>query len=114
MELTFQDIYRCVYDKDNADFAIQKWLSWAVRSRLDPIKKFAKMVKAHYSGILRFFDSGLTAGLSESINANIQQFKRRANGFRNLNNFINMIYLDCSILSFPAFRYSLSSHLIRR
>ena len=103
MKLTFQDIYRSVYDRETADFAIKKWLAWAVRSRLDPIKKFAKMVKSHYYGILRFFDSRLTAGLSDGINSKIQEIKRRAKGFRNINNFINMIYLDCAILSLPAF-----------
>jgi transposase len=103
MKLTFQDIYHCTYDKETADFAIKKWLSWAMRSRLDPIKNFAKMVKSHYSGILRFFDSRLTAGLSEGINSNIQEIKRRAKGFRNINNFINMIYLGCSNLLLPAF-----------
>jgi transposase len=103
MKLTFQDIYRCIYDRDTADFALRKWLSWAVRSRLDPIKKFAKMVKSHYSGILRFFDSRLTAGLSEGINSKIQEIKRRAKGFRNMNNFISMIYLDCSNLNLPVF-----------
>ena len=103
MKLTFQDIYRHIYDKESADFAIQKWLSWAVRSRLDPVKKFAKMVKSHYSGILRFFDSRLTAGLSESINSRIQEVKRRAKGFRNIDNFICMTYLECANLSLPAF-----------
>jgi len=103
MKLTFQDIYRTIYDKNTADFAIKKWLQWAVRSRLDPIKKFAKTVKSHYSGILRFFTSRLTAGCSEAINANIQEIKRRAKGFRNINNFISMIYLDCANLTLPTF-----------
>ena len=103
MKLTFQDIYRCVPDTETADFAIRKWLSWAARSRLEPIKKFAKTVKTHYAGVLRFFDSRLTAGLSESINSRIQEIKRRAKGFRNIDNFISMVYLECSDLSLPAF-----------
>ncbi|MDR2531915.1 MAG: ISL3 family transposase [Oscillospiraceae bacterium] len=103
MKLTFQDIYRYISDKRTADFAIQKWLSWAVRSRLEPIKKFAKMLKAHYKGVLRYFDSRLTAGLSESINSRIQEVKRRAKGFRNIDNFISMVYLECSNLELPAF-----------
>jgi len=103
MKLTFQDIYRCISDTETADFAIRRWLSWAVRSRLEPIKKFAKTVKTHYAGVLRFFESRLTAGLSESINSRIQEVKRRAKGFRNIDNFISMVYLECSVLSIPAF-----------
>ena len=93
MKLTFQDIYREIRDPETADIAIKKWLSWAVRSRLDPIKKFARTVKKHYDGILRYFSSGLTSGFMEGINSRIQEVKRRARGFRNINNYISMIYL---------------------
>lgn len=103
MKLTLQDIYRTVCDYRVADIGFKKWLSWAVRSRLDPIKKFAKMFKSHYVGILQFFKSRLTAGISESINSRIQEIKRRAKGFRNINYFISMIYLEASNLLLPSF-----------
>ena len=101
MKLTFQDIYRTINDVDTADAAIKKWLSWAVRSRITPVKDFAKMVRKHYSGILRNFITRLTAGKSESINSRIQEIKRRAKGFRNIKNFICMIYLEAGKLAFP-------------
>ena len=103
MKLTFQDIYRTIWDKETADMALEKWLSWAVRSRLEPIKKFAKMVKSHYKGILHFFESKLTAGISEGINSRIQEIKRRAKGYKNIGNFIIMIYLEGANLILPAF-----------
>jgi transposase len=101
MKLTFQDIYRTIDDVATADVAIKKWLSWAVRSRIEPVKQFAKMIKKHYQGILRYFISRLTAGKSESINSRIQEVKRRAKGFRNINNFICMIYLEAGKLTLP-------------
>ena len=101
MKLTFQDIYRYITEPAAADAALKKWLSWAVRSRLEPIKKFAKMVKEHYAGILRYFDSRLTLGFLESINSRIQEIKRRAKGFRNINNFIAMIYLESAGFKIP-------------
>jgi len=94
MKLTFQDIYRNIREPEAAEAAIKKWLSWAVRSRIDPIKSFAKMVKAHFDGIMRYFTSRLTSGAMEGINSRIQEIKRRARGFRNINNFIAMIYLE--------------------
>lgn len=103
MKLTFQDIYRTVWDINVADIAIQKWLSWAVRSRLEPIKRFAKMLKSHYAGVLQFFNSKLTAGLTEGINSRIQEIKRRAKGFRNINNFISMIYLETANLNISSY-----------
>jgi transposase len=98
MKLTFQDIYRNIREPQAAQEAIKKWLSWAVRSRLDPIKKFAKMVKSHFQGIMRYFTSRLTSGAVEGINSRIQGIKRRARGFRNIDNFITMIYLETAKL----------------
>jgi transposase len=96
MKLTFQDIYRTILEPDAAKEAIKKWLSWAVRSRLEPIKRFAKMVKTHSDGIVRYFTTRLTTGAMEGINSRIQEIKRRARGFRNINNFIAMIYLEAA------------------
>jgi transposase len=61
------------------------------------------MIKNHYFGVLRFFDSRLTAGISEGINSRIQEIKRRGKGYRNIKNFICMIYLEGSSLILPAF-----------
>jgi len=94
MKKTFQDIYRTIKEPEAAEEAIKKWLSWAVRSRLEPITRFARMVKEHYEGIIRYFTSGLTSGTMEGINSRIQGIKRRARGFRNIDNFITMIYLE--------------------
>ena len=97
--VSFQDIYRNIFDVQVAEIAIKKWLSWAVRSQLEPIKKFAKMIKSHYTSVLQYFKSKLTAGLTEGINS-IQEIKRRAKGFRNINYFISMIYLEAGNLRF--------------
>jgi len=98
MKLTFQDIYRNIKEPEAAEAAIKKWLSWGVRSRLDPIKGFAKTVKTHFAGIMRYFSSHLTSGAMEGINSRIQGIKRRARGFRNIDNFITMIYLEAADL----------------
>lgn len=103
MKLTLQDIYRTIRDYRVADVGFQKWLSWAVRSRLDPIKRFAKMFKSHYDGILQYFKSHLTAGFSEGTNSRIQEIKRRSKGFRNINYFISMIYLEATDLVLPSY-----------
>ena len=96
MKLTFQDIYRTIQEPKVAEEAIKKWLSWAVRSRIDPIKKFARLVKTHFSGVIRYFTSRLTSGAMEGINSRVQEIKRRARGYRNINNFIAMIYLEAA------------------
>jgi transposase len=100
MKLTFQDIYRQISEPEAAEAAIKKWLAWAVRSRIEPVKGFAKMVKEHWGGIMRYFTSRLTSGAMEGINSRIQGIKRRARGFKNIDNFIAMIYLEAAGLDF--------------
>ena len=100
MKLTFQDIYRSIPEPEAAKAALVKWLSWAVRSRLGPVKVFARMVKSHFAGIMRYFYTRLTSGLIEGINSRVQEIKRRARGFRNIGHFIDMMYLETAGLEF--------------
>ncbi len=53
----------------------------------------AKTIKAHWNGILNYFDLKITNGILEGTNSVIQLLKRSARGYRNVQNFITMIYL---------------------
>ena len=53
-------------------------------------------LKTANPGIRRYFTSGLTSGAMEGINSRIQEIKRRARGFRNIDNFISMLYLEAA------------------
>ncbi len=70
----------------------KRWLAWAVRSRLDPVKKVAKTIKEHLWGILNAVVLGVDNGHAESINSRIQMIKIRSRGFRNKERFRNAIY----------------------
>jgi transposase len=96
MKLLFQEVYEMPVEL--AGPALKKWYSWACRSRIEPMMRVAKTVKKHWDGILRWFESGLTNGPVEAINGVIQTVKRKARGFRNIDNFIAMIYLQCGKL----------------
>ena len=55
-----------------------RWYSWAIRSRLEPVKQVARMVKAHLSGILNAVVTGVTNAMAEGgINSAIQRIKCR-------------------------------------
>jgi len=58
------------------------------------------MLKSHWSGINNYFKSKLNNGILEGINSKIQLAKKRARGFRNIDNFINMIYFIAGKLKF--------------
>ena len=69
-----------------------RWYGWAIRSRLEPMKKVARMIKKHLWGILNAIVLRATNALAESINSKINMIKARCRGFRNKQRFINAIY----------------------
>jgi len=69
-----------------------RWYSWAIRSRLEPVKEVARMVKRHLDGIINAVILGVTNARSEAINAKIQWIKYTARGFRNRERFRNAIH----------------------
>lgn len=72
--------------------AWKAWIAWAIRSRLEPIKKVARMISKHLEGIINAIVLGVTNAKSESINSKIQRVKRMACGFRNRERFRTAIY----------------------
>ena len=69
-----------------------RWLSWAVRCRLEPMKKVAKTIKKHLWGILNAIVLKVSNGPAEGINSRIKAIKVRSHGFRNKERFANAIY----------------------
>lgn len=83
--------------------AWQRWYSWAIRSRLEPIKKVARLVQRHLEGILTAVIRGITNARAESVNAKIQWLKYTARGFRNRSRFRDAIYFHLGGLDlYPA------------
>jgi transposase len=70
----------------------KRWYSWAIRSRLDPVKRVARMIKKHWAGVINAATSNVTNARAEGINSRIQWIKRMASGYRNRENFRNAIY----------------------
>ena len=70
----------------------ERWLSWAVRCRLEPMKKVAKTIKEHLWGILNAIVLKVSNGPAEGINSRIKAIKVRSHGFRNKERFANAIY----------------------
>jgi transposase len=91
---TAMDLYDYVYEKP-ARKHFQWWYSWAVRSRLQPIKEAARMLKRRFKNIITYLKHQITNAASESLNAKIQWVKYTARGFRNKQNFIHAIYFHC-------------------
>lgn len=99
LKVLFNDLWD-MKDKKSAAGFIDYWMSEVEKSKIQAFMAFAKTVKSHLSGIINFVETGITNAVLESINSKIQMAKRRARGYRNTDNFINMIYFLCSKLKF--------------
>jgi len=76
----------------------ERWYSWAIRSRLTPIKKVAVMLKKHLAGLLAYFRHPITNAKSEAFNSRIQSIKSAARGFRSFENYRIRILFYCGKL----------------
>ena len=100
----FNDLWT-MPDKPAAHAFLAHWCAQVEAAKIVAFEKFANTLRAHWSGIIHFVESNLTNAILESINSKIQLAKRRARGFRNINNYINMIYFLCGKLTFSYPRY---------
>jgi transposase len=64
-------------------------------SRLEAVRRVARMVKEHLDGILNAVVRQVTNAVSESLNARIQRVKKSACGFRNRERFRTSILFHC-------------------
>ena len=71
------------------------WFSWAVRSRLQPIVKAARSIKAHLENIITYAKQRITNALGESLNSKIEKVKRLACGYRNRAHYRTAIFFHC-------------------
>lgn len=77
-----------------AQRALNDWLSYASRSRLDPFVKLARTIRLYRDSIEATIEWKLTNGISESNNAAIGRIRSAARGFHDPESFITMIMLD--------------------
>ncbi|TXL17289.1 ISL3 family transposase, partial [Methylococcaceae bacterium HT3] len=95
----FNDLWS-MPDKVSAEAFLKQWCEEVEKSKISAFMKFVKTVRSHWSGIIHFVETKITNGILEGINSKVQLAKRRARGYRNINNFINMIYFLCGKLKF--------------
>lgn len=69
-----------------------RWYGWAIRSRLEPMKEVARMIKRHLEGIITAVVKKTTNARAEGINSVVQWIKYTARGYRNRERFKWAIY----------------------
>lgn len=99
-----KEAFQQIYDAETPEIADQlfgEWLAWARRSRLKPLKRFAKTVSDRWAQIRRFVELKMTNAIVEGNNSKIRMISHRAFGFHSAAALIAMIYLNCSKIVVP-------------
>lgn len=95
---SLKEMFRNFWDCDTAPEGRQyfgSWFGWAIRCRLEPIKKVARTFKRHLDNIVTYFDHRLTNASLEGLNSKIQGIIKKACGFRNRERFKTDILFHC-------------------
>jgi len=90
----FKETAMCIWrfaQRARANAEWKTWIAKAMRSRLEPVKKVARMIREHLWGIVNAMALKITNAASESVNSKVQRIKRAACGFRNRDRFRNAI-----------------------
>jgi transposase len=71
------------------------WYAWAIRSRLEPMRRVARMIRDRLEQVLNFCRHGVTNATAEGLNSRITAIKSKACGFRTPESFKTAIYFYC-------------------
>ncbi len=94
-----KEALRAVFSHDvtetEADELLQRWCSWAQRSRLKPFIKTGRTVRQHRDGILAAIRLGINNGRIEGLNNRVRLIVRRGFGFHTAGAALALVMLSC-------------------
>lgn len=96
------DLFWSLDDTEKAAGFLKRWGTAALKSRIESLKNFVKLIRKHTANIITFIESHLTNAISEGINRIIGIVRNRASGFRSVSAFIDLIYLTVGDVDIPA------------
>ena len=82
---------------------LTQWATNVMRSKVEPMKVVAKMVRAHLDGIVAWTQTRQTNGFLEAINGLFQAAKRKARGYGNFSTIRAVVFLLAAKLDFSTF-----------
>ena len=78
------------------------WCTCVMRSKVEPMKEVAALVRRHLEGIVAWAQTRQTNGFLEALNGLFQAAKRRARGFTRFSTIRTVIFLIAGKLDFAA------------
>ncbi len=82
------------------------WCVRAMRSKIEPVKKFVKMIRKHRELLMNWFKSkGLSSGTVEGFNNKVKLNMRKGYGFRTFEGLETVLYHTLGRLPEPEFAH---------
>ena len=81
---------------------LTQWATNVMRSKAEPMKVVAKMIRSHLDGIVAWTQTRQTNGFLEAINGLFQAAKRKARGYGNFATIRAVVFLLAGKLNFSA------------
>jgi transposase len=79
---------------------LEHWCTCVMRSKVEPMKDVAAMVRRHLDGIVAWAQTRMTNGFLEALNGLFQAAKRRARGYKRFSTIKTVIFLIAGKLDF--------------
>jgi transposase len=79
---------------------LTQWCTNVMRSKVEPMKDVAKMIRNHFDGIIAWTQTRQTNGFIEAINGLFQAAKRKARGFVRFATMRTVLFLIAGKLDF--------------
>lgn len=82
---------------------LAQWCRNVMRSKVEPMKEVAKMIRNHFDGIVAWAQTRQTNGFLEALNGLFQAAKRKARGYTSIHTMRTVIFLIAGKLDFHTF-----------
>ena len=82
---------------------LRQWCTHVMRSKVEPMKAVARMIRQHFDGIVAWAQTRQTNGFLEALNGLFQAAKRKARGYTTLKTIRTVIFLIAGKLDFQRF-----------
>jgi transposase len=79
---------------------LHRWCRNVLSSKVEEMRKVAKMIREHFDGVMAWVHSQMTNGFLEAINGLFQAAKRKARGYGNFRTIRTVIFLIAGKLDF--------------
>ena len=99
----YREHLRDILDRKQINVAsamLKQWCTNVLRSKVEPMKDVARMIRKHFDGIVAWAQTRQTNGFIEALNGLFQAAKRKARGYTRFETMRTVLFLIAGKLDF--------------